>query len=125
MGVLTPYIARLDQILFSKKKLSSKDKRRFLDFGNQNNNKTALISYLSAPFFDRKKVKYFNPYGVVLEFANVLNELGYKVDIINLWDVEFKIEKDYDLFIGHCNVNFKYISNQLPLKAKNFVRKCF
>ena len=92
-----------------------------MDFGNQNNNKTEIISYLSAPFFDRKKVKYFNPYGVVLEFANVLNELGYKVDIINLWDVEFKIEKDYDLFIGHCNVNFKYISNQLPLKTKKIL----
>ena len=117
MSKLSQYIIKSDHIFTTKIKLTSEDNRRYFNFGDKSNEKKALISYLSSPFFDKNKTKLFNPFGVVKEFGNILDDLGFKVDIINLWDTKFKVEKDYDLFIGHCNTNFNIISQQLPSKT--------
>ena len=121
MGILTRILSKIDNKYFSYDdvKLSNEDNEVFYNYNyyNQKLNKKALLSYVSEPFFKSQEPSLFNPYGTSITIARVLNELGYEVDIINLWDVGYKIRKDYDLFFGHCNFNFKEISKQLSKKT--------
>jgi hypothetical protein len=64
----------------------------------------ALVSYIPKPFRlaanDPLNVQFSN-IGIARAMVRVLNEMGYGVDVINFTDNRFKVEKTYDLFIGH------------------------
>ncbi|MCB0200186.1 MAG: glycosyltransferase [Anaerolineae bacterium] len=79
----------------------------------------ALLSYVVPPipitpndprFFESRTIYMWHAY----EFTRVLNELGYKVDIIRFDDTKFIPQAQYDLFVGHGGVIFGQIAEQLP-----------
>ena len=128
MSKLTYIAAKFDNrfLSFDQIKLDGQDLRRYYNYIGDDlipkgKPKFALLSYLSAPFYIKKNPKFFNPNGTVIEIANILNKLGYSVDIINLWDKGFIVNKEYDIFIGHCNSNYKYIFNQLSHKTIKYL----
>jgi glycosyltransferase involved in cell wall biosynthesis len=73
----------------------------------------ALLSYLVLPLLPpppfRDRVQFSNR-GIAQEIPRVLNELGYKVDIINFDNEKWRPSPGYDLFIGHGGINFSRIS---------------
>jgi len=76
----------------------------------------ALLSFITSPFrlsFTDPQNLQFSLSGAARSIVQVLNDLGFVVDVVEWLDTKFKATKKYDLFIGHGGRNFKYISNQL------------
>jgi|LakMenEpi03Aug12_release.lakeMendotaPanAssembly.Ray.scaffolds.fasta_scaffold09449_5 glycosyltransferase involved in cell wall biosynthesis len=77
--------------------------------------KKALLSYISSPvhgYLEGKKTVRFSNDGIAISWAIVLTDLGYEVDIISWDDLNFRVNKDYELFVCHGGVNFDYIYSQ-------------
>lgn len=76
----------------------------------------ALVSYLVAPLLPipecRDKEMFSNP-GIAQYIPRALNELGYTVDIVNYNNNAVRLNKEYDLFIGHGGINYEVIDRQL------------
>jgi glycosyltransferase involved in cell wall biosynthesis len=82
--------------------------------------KNAILSFLVIPLLPprgfRDRIR-FSLRGMAQEIPRVLNELGYKVDVINFDNTSWRPKGNYDLFVGHGGINFENISHQLPEKA--------
>jgi hypothetical protein len=74
------------------------------------------VSPLLPPRNKRDRTAFSN-LGIAQQIPQVLNELGYIVDIIQFDTKGWKLSKRYDLFIGHGGVNFEDILCQLPKDA--------
>ena len=84
----------------------------------------ALVSYLALPLIlpkrSRETVQFSNS-GIAQEIPRALNEMGYVVDIVGYRTVP-KLNRHYDVFIGHGAQNYQEISDQLDEHA---TRICF
>jgi glycosyltransferase involved in cell wall biosynthesis len=78
----------------------------------------ALVSYITWPLLypERAKGSFSNP-GIARTMVEVLNELGYIVDLIDYDDTSFAPSRPYDLFIGHGGVNFEPIARSDELRS--------
>lgn len=75
--------------------------------------KCALLSYRILPV--RYQAQHsWSASGDTFDIIRVLNELGYKTDIVWSRDQNFIPTKKYDLFIGHEGLNFKRLVEGLP-----------
>ena len=84
----------------------------------------ALLSYITHPFFiPEDDPRYFNHTNIWFAQAivQVLNRLGYCVDVVQYHDRHELPRGDYDLFIGHGGVNFAGICRQLPPAARKLL----
>jgi hypothetical protein len=75
-----------------------------------------LLSYIVHPFFiPEDDPRYFNHTNIWFARAivQVLNQLGYSVDVIHYRDQGELPRQDYYLFIGHGGENFERICQQL------------
>ena len=75
----------------------------------------ALVSYLVLPLIPPKRLRetvQFSNSGIAQEIPRALNELGYVVDIVDYRTVP-KLNRHYDIFVGHGALNYQQISNQL------------
>jgi glycosyltransferase involved in cell wall biosynthesis len=84
--------------------------------------KRALVSYITIPFRipanDPINIQFSN-IGIAHSIVQVLNELGYIVDIIEWNDTKFIPRKHYDLFIGHGGCNWeRLVPNLSPEVVK-------
>jgi hypothetical protein len=59
----------------------------------------------------------FGNLGKAQEIPRALNELGFAVDIVDYRNTSFRPRKNYDLFIGHCGINFEQIAQHLDADA--------
>lgn len=79
--------------------------------------KRALLSYITLPFKlspnDSANVRFSN-IGLARTLVQVLNDLGYVVDIVEYNDARFRPRHTYDLFLGHGGDNFEKIARALP-----------
>lgn len=75
--------------------------------------KSALVSYVTAPFKHGSGSTLFTHAGVPKLMARALQELGYSVDVIEWDNTAFKPRKDYTLFIGHAGMNFERLARRL------------
>jgi hypothetical protein len=89
----------------------------FREFCSDHPSKRALLSYLVRPLLpprpERDRIVFSN-FGIAQQIPQVLNELGYVVDIIPYDLKGWKVSGRYDLFVGHGGVNFEEIIHQLP-----------
>ncbi|OGO37443.1 MAG: hypothetical protein A2W35_16295 [Chloroflexi bacterium RBG_16_57_11] len=84
----------------------------------------ALLSYIVHPFFiPDDDPRYFNHTNIWLAWAivQVLNKLGYAVDVIHYRDQGELPGWNYDLFIGHGGENFERICRQLRPSARKLL----
>lgn len=84
-------------------------------------NKRALLCYLTAPIAEDlagQAINRFSNSGIALGWAQVLNELGYMVDVIEWNDINFTPSRTYDLVIFHGGHNFEHISRHLHGRPK-------
>lgn len=83
--------------------------------------KRALLSYIVTPFIlrsdDWRNIQFSN-IGIAKNIVNILNKLGYTVDVIEYADKKFIPTKDYEIFIGHGGFNFQNIAEKLSPKTK-------
>ena len=80
----------------------------------------ALLSYITYPFFiPRDDLRFLNHINIfhTQEMARGLNRMGYRVDVIDYRDRDYRLSYTYDLFVGHAAVNFEHIARQLPDSA--------
>ena len=101
--------------LLSPYKFAQKFKREIsFDF---NHNKTALLSYIQAPFAykDQNSCKATHAnYAAAWEIVYILRDLGFNVDVVEASERLFVPQKDYALLIGtlDCIDRFKpYLSD--------------
>lgn len=77
----------------------------------------ALVSYLSdlysLPPGDPRAQQFSNT-GIGRMLTQVLNDLGFVVDLVHWTDKRFRPSTYYSLFIGHGSINFERISRALP-----------
>jgi hypothetical protein len=82
--------------------------------------KRALVSYLTKPFRllpnDPLNLLFSN-IGIARSIVQVLDDLGYIVDIVEWKDTKFIPDRHYDLFIGHGGHNFERITRNLSLRT--------
>jgi len=81
----------------------------------------ALLDYLAQPVLDQiegKQIIRFSNSGIVLSWAQVLNQLGYIVDVINWDDRGFSPKEDYDLVVFHGGKNFDSIYKKINNKPQ-------
>lgn len=84
----------------------------------------ALVSYLALPLIIPKRLRQtvqFSNNGIAQEIPRALNELGYVVDIVDYLTVP-RLNRHYDVFIGHGVLSYHQISRQLDAEA---TRICF
>jgi glycosyltransferase involved in cell wall biosynthesis len=84
----------------------------------------ALLSYITHPFFiPEDDPRYFNHTNIWFAHAmvQVLNRLGYCVDVIHYRDRGELPRRDYDLLIGHGGVNFASLCRQLPPETRKLL----
>ena len=76
--------------------------------------KRALVSYLKYPtrLPADYAVQFSNP-GIVIAIVRVLSEMGYKVDVIEYTDLEYRPDVHYDLFVCPRGVNWEYLSRNV------------
>jgi hypothetical protein len=123
-------VARLDNLLTDAKRFWQSKRRaphvfeRVFDFtqfmGESARRGRALVSF--APQFliadvRRGRGSFFNPNGASLEIARALNQLGYTVDMVDYLDRSFIPDREYEIFVGHANINWRQISEKLPARA--------
>jgi len=90
-----------------------KDYREFCVLSPQHR---ALVSYLVAPLSIQAKKRdrvIFSNFGIAQYIPRALNELDYRVDIINYDQLNWRLTSKYDLFIGHGGINYEHISINL------------
>jgi len=78
--------------------------------------KYALLSYLVSPIvahLEGRPTTRFSNEGIALAWAQVLNQLGYEVEIIDWDDKTFKPDRKYDLVVAHGGKNFEYLRKVL------------
>lgn len=89
--------------------LSRNTRNKFKRIRNIYNNKNlpvkghALLTYITHPFFMNENDPAFRSHVNMrrsLMIVNVLNELGYSVDVIHYKDRKFDTKKQYDIVIG-------------------------
>jgi len=83
--------------------------------------KRALLCYLTAPVvadLAGETINRFSNSGIALSWVQVLNEMGYAVDIIEWNDTNFTPQKTYDLVVFHGGHNFARISQHLRAQPK-------
>ena len=93
----------------------------FAKYGPRRPRKSALLSYLTPPVLAElrgEELVRFSNSGLAVSWVRVLNELGYRVDIIDWDDDSQKLSKDYDLVVLHGGKNFDAISKQLKPSTK-------
>ena len=78
-----------------------------LDGGSENLSKRCLIYFKTDPFYrDLKSLKLSHTNNEeILMMADVLNQLGYIVDVVDRSSNNFKPKDKYDLFIGNASGN--------------------
>lgn len=79
--------------------------------------KRALLSYITVPFLlaaDDPSNTRFSNIGLARTIVEVLNDLGYVVDIVEYNDTRFRPRHKYDVFLGHGGDNFEKIARVLP-----------
>jgi hypothetical protein len=89
----------------------------FKEFCSNSSSRRALVSYLVSPLLPprhRRDRTVFSNLGIAQQIPQILNELGYVVDVIQYDSKGWKLSNRYDLFIGHGGVNFEEIVCQLP-----------
>jgi glycosyltransferase involved in cell wall biosynthesis len=89
----------------------------FNEFCANESTRRALVSYLVSPLLPpshKRDRTVFSNSGIAQQIPQVLNELGYVVDIIQYDLKEWQLSKKYDLFVGHGGVNFEEIIHRLP-----------
>lgn len=109
-------------IATKKKKMYSDDSKPIFDvvlegFTNHNDNKRALLSYITHPFnISQNTSAFFHNNNILLAHTMVscLNKMGYIVDVVNFNDRDFYTRRNYELFIGHGSKNFETICKMLP-----------
>lgn len=84
--------------------------------------KRALVSYTTPPFLlsrrNRRSLQFSNA-GIARTLVQVLNDMGYVVDIVDWDDQQFRPARPYDLFVGHGGRNYEGIARALgPDTAK-------
>src|SRR2546427_1872550 len=90
--------------------------REYVEFCDTKPQKQALLSYLVLPLLPPRRLRdrtMFSNRGIAQVIPQVLNELGYSVDVVNYDNDSWRPTKDYDLFIGHGGINFENISRTL------------
>lgn len=81
-------------------KAVSADELLMVDVFNRNYNKKALLSYIKQPFLEGIKFHHSN-YLECHTAAEVLDELGYRVDVVDLFDNTTKIKySEYEVIYG-------------------------
>lgn len=81
----------------------------------------ALLSYLVHPLLLPRFLldpAQFSNQGMAREIPQVLNELGYVVDIVDYTNTDWTPRRSYDLFIGHANFNFARLADLTRPSAK-------
>ncbi len=82
----------------------------------------ALLTYVVPPlpltpddpdFFIDRSIYTWHTFVI----ARILNELGYKVDLVNWNDTAFRLRARYDLFFGHGGMISEALMRQLPAEA--------
>lgn len=77
----------------------------------------ALFTYKTSSFRlppgDPQRAN-FSHEGLGPAVVAALHNLGYVVDVIDYQHPDPRLERNYDLFIGHMNINFTRITRQLP-----------
>ena len=119
--VLPKSVRRFINKLVGRNKKFEKQKQAaiigFKEFCIEAPKQKALVSYLVSPLLplseQRDKIQFSNG-GIAQYIPQVLNELGYEVDIIQWDNTSWKPDAKYDLFIGHGGINFEKISRNLP-----------
>jgi hypothetical protein len=89
----------------------------FKEFSAPGPTKRALVSYLVSPLLMPKRKRdrtVFSNFGIAQQVPQVLNQLGYIVDIVRYDLKGWKISERYDLFLGHGGINFEEIIEKLP-----------
>ncbi len=72
----------------------------------------ALLSYRTLPVEDLvagKEAQQFSNDGAIQAIVQVLNELGYVVDVIDWDDEQPYLDQKYDLLILHGGINYEYV----------------
>lgn len=83
--------------------------------------KQALLSYLCSPVISHLQSSStfrFSNEGIALAWAEVLNRLGYEVDIINWDDTDSRPANNYDLVIVHGGKNYESLVKKLEPNYK-------
>ena len=81
--------------------------------------KRALLCYLTGPVvadMSDEAINRFSNSGIALSWMQVLNEMGYMIDVVEWNDTDFTPTKTYDLVIFHGGHNFAHISQHLSSK---------
>jgi glycosyltransferase involved in cell wall biosynthesis len=92
--------------------------------GSEKSARRALLSYIVHPFFiPEDDPRFFNHTNIwfARAFVQILNQLGYTVDVIHYRDQGTLPRQDYDLFIGHGGQNFERICHQLKPEARKIL----
>ncbi|NWF89168.1 MAG: glycosyltransferase [Ignavibacteriaceae bacterium] len=109
------FLRNIKSIITRRKSISSFDK-----FCINKCDKRALLSYLVHPFLLPQKFWeeiLFSNRGMAIHIVKALNELGYKVDIIDFENSNWQPKHNYDLFIGHGGKNYQHlIENKLSVQ---------
>jgi glycosyltransferase involved in cell wall biosynthesis len=96
----------------------------FKKSSNNQYRKRVLLSYIVHPILipeqDPRMFGHINIWHT-REIVKILNRQGYLVDVVDYRDKNYKINRNYDLFIGHGGINFVQLTRQL----KNDVPKVF
>ncbi|HLA82778.1 MAG TPA: glycosyltransferase [Thermoleophilia bacterium] len=80
----------------------------------------ALLAYITFPWRltpHHPANLMFSNAGIARTIVQVLNDLGFVVDVISFEDRRFRPSRAYDLFIGHGGINFEGIARRLPAEA--------
>jgi hypothetical protein len=78
--------------------------------------KNAIVSFLSFPLLLPKRFRdqvRFSNRGAAQAIPEVLNGLGYSVQVVNFNHPSVRVAMDSSLFIGHAGINFVQIARQL------------
>lgn len=88
-------------------------------FKSSQADKRALVSYVETlPFWHERYFKYaHNSKLSSYLFCSILNSLGYSVDLRRYDDLDVRMDRTYDFFLGHTNT-FIEIKNKIALKGK-------
>ena len=79
-------------------------------------NKRALIIYITDAFFRSKEDAIFRKHQnrwQAVEIANIFNQLGYVVDVVSLFDINYDSKEKYDVVFG-VHPAFNKIAERMP-----------
>ncbi len=83
--------------------------------------KYALVNYFRYPLYKAFDIgtmqSHFSNNGTVMALAQALNELGYVVDVVDLYNHDFKARQKYDLVISPVFDNFERLQNYISAET--------